>query len=239
MLQRIDKILSSQDVCTRKQARQLCRSGQVLVDGIAVSSPEQKADPELSEITVSGKTVNFRRYLYLMMNKPQGVVSASRDGHTPTVVDLVPESLKREGLFPAGRLDKDTTGFVLLTDDGELAHRILSPKNHVPKTYLATVSGEVDEKTRRAFEGGIRLADGSVCKSAGLEIAGRQDGLTLTRVVLREGMYHQIKRMFAACGCHVEALHRVKIGGLTLDENLAPGACREILYKELKENLTL
>lgn len=238
MLQRIDKILSSQDICTRKQARKLCYTGQIVIDGIPVCSPEQKADPEVSEIIVSGKPLQFRRYIYLMMNKPQGVVSASRDKHTPTVVDLVPEHLRREGLFPAGRLDKDTTGFVLLTDDGELAHKILSPKNHVPKTYLAEVSGKVDENTCRAFEQGIVLADGSRCKGAGLEVLGERDGLTLTRVVLYQGLYHQIKRMFAACGCHVQTLHRVKIGGLTLDEDLAPGACREILYKELKENLT-
>ena len=238
MLQRIDKILSSQGICTRKQAKQLCKAGQVIVDGIAVVKPEQKVDPEHSNLVVSGKPVLFRRHLYLMMNKPQGVVSASRDPNTPTVVDLVPEHLKRQGLFPAGRLDKDTTGFVLLTDDGEFAHKILSPKNHVPKTYLASVSGKVDESVVQAFQQGIVLADGSRCKSASLRIIGQQGNHILTEVILHEGMYHQIKRMFAACGCHVETLHRLKIGGLTLDENLAPGECREILYKELKENLT-
>ncbi len=238
MLQRIDKILSSQEICTRKQAKELCKAGQVLVNGVPVIKSDQKVDPDLSEITVSGKPVLFRKYLYLMMNKPQGVVSASRDQNTPTVVDLVPENLRRQGLFPAGRLDKDTTGFVLLTDDGEFAHQILSPKNHVPKTYLATVSGKVDDRVIQSFQSGIILADGSRCKSAELRVLNRQDEWTVTEVVLREGMYHQIKRMFAACGCHVEKLHRVKIGGLILDESLAPGQCREILYKELKENLT-
>lgn len=238
MLQRIDKILSSQEICTRKQAKELCKAGQVLVDGIPVKKVEQKVDPDHSEITVSGKPLVFRKFLYLMMNKPKGVVSASRDSSTPTVVDLVPDPLRRQGLFPAGRLDKDTTGFVLLTDDGEFAHRILSPRNHVPKTYHAVVSGTVDESVIHAFEEGMVLADGSQCKCAQLRILKCEEDLTTTEVILREGMYHQIKRMFAACGCHVEELHRVKIGGMSLDEKLAPGECREILYKELKEILT-
>ncbi len=238
LLQRIDKILSSQGICTRKQAKELCKAGQVLADGVAIIRPDQKVDPDHTEISVSGNPVFFRRHIYLMMNKPQGVVSASRDRSTPTVVDLVPASLRRQGLFPAGRLDKDTTGFVLLTDDGGFAHKILSPKNHVPKTYLATVSGRVDDAVIQSFQKGIVLADGSRCKAAELKVLEVQNGLTVTEVVLREGMYHQIKRMFAACGCHVEKLHRVKIGGLELDESLAPGQCREILYKELKENLT-
>lgn len=228
--ERLDKALAGQSTWSRREVRDWIRKGLVTVDGIPVKSPEQKLDWEQHRVAVAGKELSLRPRLYLMMNKPAGVVSATRDDGCPTVVDLVPPHLRRRGLFPAGRLDKDTTGMVVITDDGALAHRILSPKSHVPKTYLARLDRPVTAEMAERFAAGIPLAgEEGACLPAALEAVEE----TLARVVLWEGMYHQIKRMFAACGARVVELHRVAMGALPLDSGLAPGECRELTPEEL------
>lgn len=191
-----------------------------------------KVCPTTDVICIQGKQLNFKKYTYIMMNKPQGVVSATRD-NAKTVIDLVPESLKRKGLFPAGRLDKDTEGFMLITDDGEFAHSILSPKNHVSKTYLAIVDGPVDQTMIDAFKKGVVLDGEDVCMSATLVVLEAVENGIKCKIVLFEGMYHQIKRMFARFGRTVIYLKRTKIGALNLDILLNLGECREINDKEI------
>ena len=228
--QRLDKLLAAQSTWSRKEVKDWIRKGLVTVNGAPAKSPEQKLDPDTDEVTVAGKPVLLRQHLYLIMNKPAGVVSASRDPSCPTVIDLVPRELLRRGLFPAGRLDKDTTGMVLITDDGALAHRILSPRSHVPKTYLARLDIPLTREMEEGFAAGIPLpGEEGACLPAELE---RLED-TLARVTLREGMYHQIKRMFGVYGARVVELRRVSMGGLALDERLAPGQCRELTPEEV------
>ena len=234
--ERLDKVVVSHGKHTRSQVKALCRAGQVLVNGETVKDSSVKVDPDNDQICVAGQALAQSSYIYLMMNKPAGIVSASRDPKEKTVIDLVPASLYRRGLFPAGRLDKDTVGFVLITNDGQFAHRMLSPRHHVPKTYEALVTGHPDEKTIEAFEKGMDLGQGEVCMPAQLRILEPGDPAKV-EVVLREGMYHQIKRMFQRCGCQVVFLKRTKIGELPLDPELKPGDCREILHKEKNQIL--
>lgn len=230
-MERLDKLLSNQSTWSRREVRRLVWKGLVKVDGLPVTDPKEKLDPDACRVEIDGKPLLLRPYLYLMLHKPAGVVSASRDGKFPTVVDLVPEGLKRKGLFPAGRLDKNTTGLVILTDDGELAHRILSPKNHVPKTYLARLDRPVTQEMAEGFAAGVVLDDGTACLPARLDPV--EEDLNQARVTLREGIYHQIKRMFARYGATVLELRRLSMGGLTLDEALAPGDCRELTADEI------
>lgn len=232
-MERLDKILASQGVGSRKEAGQLIRRGLVQVNGAAVLRPEEKADPERDTIAVEGKALRFQRHLYLMMNKPAGVVSASRDFREKTVVDLVPEILSRRDLFPAGRLDRDTTGLLILTDDGDFAHRMLSPKKHVYKLYEATVDGPVGMSEIEKFEAGVVLEDGIVCLPAKLTVVSGGPSYE-TLVEIREGKYHQIKKMFLAVGRRVLRLKRVRIGGLELDKTLKEGECRELTERELE-----
>lgn len=232
-MERLDKILASQGVGSRKEAGLLIRRGLVEVNGAAVSRPEEKADPERDTISVAGKPLRFQRHLYLMMNKPAGVVSASRDSREKTVVDLVPEALSRRDLFPAGRLDRDTTGLLILTDDGDFAHRMLSPKKHVYKLYEATVDGPVGTSEIEKFEAGVVLEDGTVCLPAKLTVAGGGSSFK-TLVEIREGKYHQVKKMFLAVGRRVLCLKRVRIGSLELDKTLKEGECRELTKRELE-----
>ena len=232
--ERIDKLIASQGALSRSDVRRLVKRGAIALNGSPVRDAGQKADPEADQITVSGRPLFISKYLYLMLDKPAGVVSASRDAEQKTVIDLVPSALRRDGLFPAGRLDKDTTGFVLITNDGEFAHRILSPKKHISKTYLARLARPVDGRSIEAFRSGLVLADGTRCMEAGLQIL-EDDETPLAEVVLHEGRYHQIKRMFAALGNEVIALRRVKMGDLPLDETLGPGGCRKITAEELQK----
>lgn len=205
----------------------MIRAGRIAVNGNPAGRPEQKADPQNDRITVDGKDLNFRRYLYLMMNKPEGVLSATRDPHARTVVDLLPPELRRRGIFPAGRLDRDTSGLLILTDDGEFAHRMLSPKGHVLKWYEALLAAPVSEGDIHSFREGMALKDGTACLPAGLSVL-REGESPLALVRLREGKFHQVKRMFAARGNCVLALRRVRIGGLPLDPGLPAGAVREL-----------
>ncbi|MBQ9552393.1 MAG: rRNA pseudouridine synthase [Clostridia bacterium] len=234
MKERLDKILASQGAFSRSEARQLVRGGRVQVNGVTVRAADEKADPQSDQITVDGKAFTYRKYVYIMLNKPQGVVSASESPGDVTVIDLIPPELKRPGLFPAGRLDKDTTGFVLVTDDGAFAHEILSPKKHVEKNYIALLARRIPAEEQKRFEQGVTLADGYECLPAA--IREMNDDGTLVEIKLREGKYHQIKRMAAACGSHVTALHRAAMGALTLDETLAPGECR-LLTEEEKQKI--
>ncbi len=235
--QRLDKIVSGQLNISRTDVKKMVSLGQVVVNGVPARSPADKADPQQDEIMAGGVAISYKKHIYLMLNKPEGVVSATRDGKSKTVLDLVPQSMWRKGLFPAGRLDKDTVGFVLITDDGELAHRMLAPKSHVPKTYHAVLDGGIGANEISALEDGIDIGGGDVCGRARVRVL--QEGANPTvEVIISEGMYHQIKRMFAAVGRRVLHLKRVKIGALPLDERLPEGGCKEIINKDVEKLLT-
>lgn len=228
MKERLDKYIASQTALSRKEAQKAIRDKRVTVNGETIRGVDHKADTESDVVTLDGKPLCYKEYVYYMMYKPSGVVSATEDRTERTVLDLLPPALRRDGLFPAGRLDKDTTGLLILTDDGDYAHRMLSPKKHVVKRYIATLDREPDERAAQAFAGGITLGDGTVCKS------GKAELLTGERVAVEisEGKYHQVKRMFAALGYQVVALERVRIGALALDDSLSPGEVREMSAEE-------
>lgn len=234
---RLDRAIASLGEFSRRDVKKLAAQGQVTVNGKVIKRAEEKISPGMDRVCIGGKALNLNPYIYLMLNKPEGVVSASRDEKERTVVDLVPQELFRKGIFPAGRLDKDTTGFVLLTNDGELAHRILSPKNHIPKVYIAVLDLPIDEDAVKMFAEGMELKNGEVCKPASLAPEPSWEVQPAARVVLREGIYHQIKRMFAKTGREVLALKRISMGGVSLDPSLAPGCCRELTEEERKSLL--
>ena len=223
-MQRLDKIISSQLNISRSIARQDIRVGKVFVDGVLIRDAGFNVDPEMSTIKHCGQAVNYKENIYIIMNKPKGVISASDDKSKKTVVDLVPSPLKRTGLFPVGRLDKDTTGLLLITDDGDFAHRVISPKKNIIKTYVAQLDGEITEEMIEKFEKGIVLADGTVCRSAKLKSLGQNSA----EIKISEGRYHQIKRMFGVVGLGVIELERVALGGLALPKDLNYGECREL-----------
>lgn len=231
-MERLDKIIASQGQYSRSEVKKLVKLGRVTLDGAVVKSSDVKADPERSVIAVDGRVLGYKKHIYIMLNKPQGVISATEDPTQPTVIDLVPAGMRREGLFPAGRLDGDTTGFVLITDDGDFAHRILSPKNHIMKTYIATLQRPLTEDDVLAFRNGIELRDGTLCLEA--EVSAVEGTVPMAQVRICEGKYHQVKRMFAALGNKVLQLRRVKMGNLSLDESLAEGQCRELTAEELQ-----
>ena len=207
----------------------MLREGRIRVGGNLVRDGALPVSDN-DAVEIDGNAFSSPAHIYLMLHKPKGVVSASEDGRDKTVVDLVPAAYRRDGLFPAGRLDKDTTGFVLITDDGSFAHRILSPKNHVDKTYLVTLRDKAEETYAQAFEAGISLGDGTACLPAKILYT---DDSHVVRVCLHEGRYHQIKRMFAALGNAVTELHRESVGGIPLDDTLQPGECRPLTEAEL------
>ena len=228
---RLDKIISSQLGLSRREVKALCRRGRITVDGRAVLDPAEKADPETQEISMDGQRIVYRGYVYLMLNKPAGWLSASRDPARPTVVDLAPPQFAHRDLFPVGRLDRDTTGLLLLTDDGDTAHRLLSPRRHVPKVYDAALDQPLPEVALRAFAEGVVPADGTRCAPAEIQILRQEDKPTV-RIVLTQGMYHQVKRMLGVFGCGVLSLHRAWMGPISLDSSLAPGECRELTPQE-------
>ena len=226
-MERLDKILANTGRWSRKEAAELIKAGRVTVDGLPALRREDKY-PETAQFRVAGEAVSGERLVYLMLNKPAGLVSATDDPREKTVLSLLPEHLRRVGLFPAGRLDKDTVGLLLLTNDGELSHALLSPARHVDKTYLVRVDGVLDEADEDAFREGMELRDGLHCLPAELERRGPGEAL----VTLREGKYHQVKRMCAARGKPVTFLKRQSFGPLTLDEGLAPGQWRPLTEEE-------
>lgn len=233
--QRLDKVIASTGKFSRREVKNLVRQGRVLVDGAPARSAEDKVEAENVEITVNGEVLTYRRFTWIMLNKPAGYLSATEDGRGATVLDLLPQELQKQGLFPVGRLDKDTEGLLLLTNEGGLAHDLLSPKRHVDKVYYARVAGHVIEEDCRAFAAGMTLEDGLVCQPAGLEIltAGEESEVHVT---LREGKFHQVKRMLADRGKPVLYLERVKMGNLPLDPALGRGEYRFLTDAEI-ENL--
>jgi 16S rRNA pseudouridine516 synthase len=230
-MERLDKFLCSQVNLTRSEAGRAIRCGRVTVDGAVCRDPAKKLDPEKQIITVDGRALGYARHVYLMLNKPAGILCVSRDPKARTVVDLLPEEYRRRGLFPAGRLDKDTHGLVLITDDGAFAHELLSPRRHVPKRYRAVLDCPLDEAAAQAFRAGPTLEDGTKCLPAQVKVLERGE-TPLVEVIIYEGKYHQIKRMFAAVGCHVTWLKRYAMGGLVLDEDLPEGQCRPLTEAE-------
>lgn len=227
-MERIDKILSSQNIASRSGIKAMIKAGKILADGKIVKRPEEKFDPDHTVFTVNGETVAISKYIYIMMNKPKGVLSASKDGHATTVIDLLPEEYKRRDLFPAGRLDKDTEGFLLITNDGELAHKMLAPKSHVYKLYEAECDTTLTEDTVKAFAEGICEGETRFLP-AELKLTGEKTAL----VEICEGKFHQIKRMFHAVGAEVVRLKRLKIGGVWLDESLSAGSTRLLTKSEV------
>ena len=232
---RLDKYLAETAQCTRSEAKTLLQKGRVTVNGAVC----KKGDTQMKEndaVAVDGRPLRYQKFVYLMLNKPEGVVSASTDKRDTTVVDLVGDAYPRRELFPAGRLDKTSTGFVLLTDDGGFAHDILAPKRHVSKTYTVVIDTPLTAEMIDGFAKGVTLADGTELSPAEVE-ALSGDGLTV-RVKLKQGVYHQIKRMFGVYGAGVNALHRDAIGGLALDETLEPGQWRELSDEEIAKITT-
>ena len=227
-MERLDKILSATGCWSRREARQLVRQGRVSVDGQIAVSAEEKADPA-ARILVDGAPLAHEKYVYVMLHKPAGILSATEDSRQRTVLDLLPAEWRRRGVAPVGRLDKDTEGLLLLTDDGALSHRLTSPRYHVDKVYYARVSGKLTAADAEAFAAGMALPDGLTCLPAHLEILSEGE----CRVTLREGKFHQVKRMLAARGKPVVYLKRLSMGALHLDESLAPGAYRPLTPEEI------
>lgn len=228
-MERIDKLLCSTGRWSRREIRDLIRQGRVAAAGRTVLRPEEKCDPAAVVLAVDGQAVDCAPFVYVMLHKPAGLLSACSDRRQATVLDLLPPELKKRGLFPVGRLDIDTTGLLLLTDDGELAHRLLSPKSHVDKVYWAKVEGRLGEADAAAMAAGMTLEDGLRCLPAELKPMG--DGSECL-VTLREGKYHQVKRMLAALGKPVTRLCRLSMGPLRLDERLEPGKWRFLTAEE-------
>ena len=227
---RIDKFLASQNVGSRKEVQKLIRSKLVEVNGALVTKPDQKIDEENDAVVVNGEKIQYSQYVYLVMNKPSGYVSATSDRDEPTVIDLVPKEFRRKGIFPAGRLDKDTTGLLIITDDGEFAHSMLSPKKHINKKYVAELDGEVTQDMVDNFKRGITFRDGTECLPATL--IPDENNPEKAQVIIGEGKFHQVKKMFITQGLRVKKLKRVSIGGFGLHENLPLGQCRPMLEEE-------
>jgi len=227
---RLDKLLASSGFGSRADARKLIKSGTVAVDGKTVTDPAFQVTPEKNTVTNNSAPVAYKEFLYFIMNKPAGVISAT-EGNEKTVLDLLPENLRGRGLFPVGRLDKDTIGLLLITDDGLLAHNMLAPKKHVAKIYRAKVGGLLTEEDVQAFRKGISLGD-FICQSAKLTIVGADENESEALVEISEGKFHQVKRMFEAVNKYVNKLERVTFGPLTLPEDLREGEFRELTEEE-------
>lgn len=234
-LERLDKILSNLGYGSRKEIKAIVRKGMVTVDNKVVKDSGLSVDPEKSEIYIGDEKVIYKKYIYLLMNKPSGVVSATFDNYDETVVDLLEVQHSVFEPFPVGRLDKDTVGFLLLTNDGELNHRLISPKWHVDKVYYAKIDKKVDDKDIKAFEKGVVLDDGYKCLPAKLEILQASEEGSEILVTLQEGKFHQVKRMFESVDKKVVYLKRISFGPLKLDENLEEGAYRELTEEELTQ----
>ena len=228
-MERLDKVIANRGAASRREVKTLVRQGRVLVDGIPAAAADMKVDAAAAVITVDGVALESERHVYLLLHKPAGVLTATEDKRQPTVLDLIPQEMRRRDLAPVGRLDKDTEGLLLLTDDGELTHRLLSPKYHVDKVYYARVEGVPDAADAAAFAEGLLLGDGLQCLPAKLEPLGGGECL----VTLREGKFHQVKRMLASRGKPVLYLKRLAMGPLRLEPELAMGQCRFLTPEEL------
>ena len=230
---RIDKILSNLGYGSRAELKVYCKKGMVKVNDKVISNPGTQVDTDVDKIEFNNEVVNYREFVYIMMNKPDGYLSATFDKRDPIVLDLIDSSYLAFEPFPVGRLDKDTEGLLVLTNDGQLDHRVLSPKKHVPKTYYAKIEGRVTEEDIKAFEAGVTLDDGYETMPAQLKIieGGEQSEIELT---IHEGKFHQVKRMFESVGKKVVYLKRLSMGKLMLDENLGLGEYRELTDEEVK-----
>lgn len=228
---RIDKFISENGLASRKEASLLAKRGQVLVDGVAVKDASQHIDPERQRVTFMGRDIEYNRFVYVMLNKPEGYVSATEDSKLPVVTELLPEELQKRGLFPVGRLDRDTVGLMILTNNGQLSHTLLSPKRHVTKEYRFECAEKLPSEAEKAFAEGVTLADGYECKSAGLLLDGsRKSGV----IALTEGKYHQIKRMIASFENKVTYLERISFASIPLDTSLSRGEWRYLSESEIR-----
>lgn len=227
---RLDKFFTATGTLTRSEALRAVRSKRVTVNGTVATKADMKIDPETDAVTLDGERVVYKKYTYIMLNKPEGYVSATDDSRLPTVLDLLPEKYGRLGLFPCGRLDRDTVGLMLLTDDGELAHFLLSPVSHVPKTYRYESALPLDAEAAGALCRGVDIGEKNLTKPASLEYDGASGKITIA-----EGRYHQIKRMFEAVGNKITYLERITFGPLSLDPTLARGEWRELTEEEIAE----
>ncbi len=237
MLLRLDKYLADMGMGTRSQIKEKIRKGKVAVNGEPTWAPELKVDPSRDTVELEGRPVGYAELEYYMLNKPAGVITATEDKRQKTVLDLM-EGRKRRDLFPVGRLDVDTEGLLLITNDGELAHQLLSPKKHVDKVYYVKLDREIPREAADTFAAGMTLGDGTKLQPALLCL----ESTVSARLTIREGKFHQVKRMFQAVGCRVIYLKRLSMGPLALDETLAPGACRPLTEEEirqLKESVSL
>ena len=228
---RLDKFLGITGCCSRTEAKRIIRAGGVLVDGVPAKRAEDRVDPEVDRVIFCGREVTYRRYTYILLNKPAGVVSATEDGRDRTVLDLLPDDVRKSGLFPCGRLDKNTLGLMLITDNGELAHRLLAPKSHVEKQYYFRAKFPISPDDAARFEGGLVLEDGYETKPAKIELEGTGESGVITLV---EGKYHQIKRMLEALNNKIVYLERIRFGHLTLDEGMERGEWRYLTDEEIE-----
>ncbi len=227
---RLDKMLAHCGYGSRKQVKEFIRKGYVMVNGEIITDDDYKVDEEQDEVIIAEEEVAYKNNIYLMLNKPDGYVSATYDNYDSTVLDLI-SGYDTRRLFPVGRLDKDTTGLLLITNDGRLAHRLLAPKNHVDKIYYLKYSGEFKESYHKQFENGITLEDGYKCMPAKFIPLGNQEG----QILIREGKYHQVKRMMQAVNCEVTYLKRIQFGSLKLDEALKEGSFRPLTEQEIED----
>jgi 16S rRNA pseudouridine516 synthase len=230
-MERLDKIISTGGGISRSDARKLILRNKVLVNAKVVRDIAFKVDPNVDNITLNGEKISYKKYLYLIMNKPKGVLTATEDKNKQTVIDLIPDELRRRDLFPVGRLDKDTTGLLIITNDGDFAHKLLAPNKKVPKRYFVTLDGKIQNNVVQKFKEGLTLVDGTELSSAELEIAEQENTAFVT---ITEGKYHQIKRMFGLFDLGVNELKRVSFAGLTLPANLLEGEIRELTVNELE-----
>ena len=232
-MERIDKILSNLGHGTRKEVKALLKKGKVEVDGVIATDSAMKIDPDKAIIVVSGEEIKYRKFIYLIMNKPAGVVSATVDNHDETVIDLLDEQYHSFKPFPIGRLDKDTVGLLLITNDGELNHKLIAPKNHVDKVYYAEINKFIDSKDVATFKNGVVIDDGYKCMPAILEVLSANENGSEVMVTIQEGKFHQVKRMFESVDKKVVFLRRISFGPLKLDEKLCEGQYRELSDEEI------
>lgn len=232
--ERLDKVLSNMGYGTRKEVKALVKRGEVFVNGALVKDSAKHVQPETDNIFISGEKLLYRKFIYIMLNKPQGVISATEDDYDKTVIDLLDDELRIFEPAPVGRLDKDTEGLLLITNDGELNHLLLSPRRHVPKKYYARIQGKVVEEDKFKFKEGVVLDDGYKTMPGELHIIN-SDEVSEIEVIIYEGKYHQVKRMFEAVGKKVIYLKRLEMGPLKLDKNLNTGEYRELFDEELEK----
>ena len=227
-MERLDKLFSSSAIFTRKECLIAVKKGRITVNGLVCKSPSIKVDHLKDVILLDGKALEFKKFVYIMLNKPNGVVSATEDGNQPTVIDVLPSDFKRDGLFPCGRLDKDTVGLVIITNDGVSAHKKLAPKSKTEKVYYFEIADDILDGQVEKIESGVTLKDGYTVSPCKLKMLSKTSGY----ITLTEGKYHEIKRIFGSLGNKVTYLKRISFGGIELDPNLEEGKARYLTKQE-------